>query len=206
MLKEMACEITVVIPTYNCWQWLGLCLHHLEWGAQSLPLKIILCDNGSEDGTQQLVEALGGEANAWWQKKFRSLHVLQPVPQKHWVEAGEARTNKNLEHVWRKLVEAVDTPYTQFVDADVCMPSGGVRTLLEALQEDDELGAAGIIYENKVDHLKQGTMMVRTEIAKAFSWQSEGCPCRWVSGEIERRGYKIRHISPLSARHLKREV
>jgi N-acetylglucosaminyl-diphospho-decaprenol L-rhamnosyltransferase len=53
-------SIDVVIPTYNGWRFTESCLTHLR--SQSTAHNVIVCDNGSEDGTPERVGASFPEA------------------------------------------------------------------------------------------------------------------------------------------------
>jgi len=210
-ITEFPVEVTCVIPTFNVWFTLGRVLRALEMGAQSMPMKLILCDNGSTDPTADI---LAGKKIVSWLKAhaFVDPQVLPPVPHvvtgpNQQVVRGQAQKNVNMEFMRKKLTMAVDTPYILYVDADVEMPVGGVCDLLNALKSDEKLALAGILYDRKVDHIQMGCTMGRSEVMKELDWSSEGCSCRWATRKLRSMGWKVEYLDPerITARHLRHE-
>ena len=91
------------------------------------------------------------------------------------------------------------------VDADVCIPAGGVRTLLEMLKANEKVGIVGIGYDPKVDHVQHGCALIRTDLAQKFTLTEKSCMCRQFCAQTEEMGYEVRHVPAMSARHMKHE-
>jgi glycosyltransferase involved in cell wall biosynthesis len=197
-------EVTALMPCLNAMLTLPLAIYALA--RQSVPVRLLLLDQESTDGTGDYIFSKTVEA-FWLSRGLREFRFLGIV--KDHVEYADpnVRKQKNLEHGLARLCEAVETPYTLFVDADVECPPGGVRDMQDALKADAKIGMVGFCYED-ADHLQLGCSMMPTEIAKSLAWRTVGCPCRWANDEIVRMGYRVERMNPLSrmARHLKREV
>ena len=221
--QKMPVEITACIPCYNalCWATgsLFVTLHSLEIGAQSLRVKLVLCDNASTDGTQLVLKAMaekdpndysGGRIPDYIVRKFwlgrfpDGIQIAEPVPVNEEYPQGQSRMNAHMKVIHPRMLALVDTPYVLTVDSDVEVPRGSVRTMLDALKNDSELGMVGIIYED-CDHVQHGLRMMRTEDMRALNWGARGCTCRFLNDEVKRMGKKVLHLSPLSARHTKME-
>jgi hypothetical protein len=112
---------------------------------------------------------------------------------------------ENMVACLRKMWPLVETPYLLTVDADVDAPHGGVRTMLETLKSDSEIGMVGIMYERAADHVKHGLAMLRTELAQKIALVPGECPCSHMHKQVEEMGHKVVYLSPLSARHRKYE-
>ena len=211
--STMPCEVTACIPAYNAICTLGLTLWSLEWGAQSIPLRVILAENGSWDGTQAWLRDMAREdqgqpdspTRKHWLVKFAGIQVIE-VPHTDQYPPGFPQAMENMVECLRQMWPLVETPYLLTVDADVQAPSGSLRTMLEALKQDEKLGMVGIIYEREVDHVKHGLAMLQTEIALQIDLVAGQCPCSHMHKQVEEMGYKVRYLSPLSARHMKREL
>jgi hypothetical protein len=198
---------TVVIPVHDSFLTLGRCLRHLAIGHQSVPLNLILVDNGSTDPCKDVLDTSRGEPSiAGWLRAagFRTVKILPPVAQatRHFNGQpleGQERINKNLEFIWKKLTweaSKLDAPYILYADSDVFCPVDGVRVLVETLDHDPKVVLAGIKYDWDTDHVQMGMTLGRLSVLKDVKWQSEGCPCRWLDREMRRRGYKVVHIEP----------
>lgn len=210
---EFPVEVTVAIPAYNCWRTLGDVLFALEQGAQSIPMKLLICDNGSTDVTGDIVAS---PRFAKWLKEvchFPDVTVLEPTPHTDKEYLTERVLNNqeakllNVQFQRAKLAVFCDTPYIWYVDADVLAPVGAGRTLLDALKADEKLAALGILYDWKVDHVQWGCTMCRTPVMKALKWRAEGCECRYATRLLREAGYKVEYLPPeqWTARHRKHE-
>ncbi len=217
---QLPCEVTALIPCFDalCWEWgsLFVTLDSLLLGHQSVPVKLILCDNGSRDGTQDFLRALKQDdaktasqvTRSFWLERFPAgIEIAEPVPENEEYPAGQNRINQHLRVIYQRMLELVDTDYVLTVDADVEVPRGAVRTMLDALKNDVELGMVGIGY-GPADHIQHGLAMMRTEDMRSAKWPDPGpksCTCRVLNDEVKRMGKKVLHLSPLSARHTKME-
>jgi hypothetical protein len=203
---EMPCEVTFVMPTYQSFGTLGLALHHLEWGAQTVPMKAIFGENGSVDGTQDFVRALRDDTptRAYWLKEWRAIQVVE-APQNEGYPKGMPRILSNMRDLFRAMLPMVDTPYVLTVDADVCVPPGGVRTMLEMLKANEKIGIVGIGYDRRANHVKHGCSMIRAELAQKFTLTEKTCMCQQFCEQAVAMGYEVRHVPAMSARHVKWE-
>lgn len=213
-VSKIPVEVTCVIPIYNAFRTLPRVLFHLEPGAQSVPMKIMLCDNSSEDPLG-IILSDGAERFQKWlvgrEHGFADAEILPSVPRRTTNQDGVKMSaletmNTNIEFLSRKLMVAVDTPYVLYVDADVLMPVGSVRLLLEAIKADPKLAMLGCQYEAETDHVKMGSTMCRTDVMKTVSWNSMGCICRYVSKYLKSQGYRVEHLPGVYSTHLKREI
>ena len=202
---EIPCDVTVVIPCYNAFAWLGKTLLALAYGNQSIPIKVLLCDNGSTDPLGSCLRSEPGmsEMNAYLgELGFVGGGILSPVLQKDTnaitntpLEPQE-RINKNLEHLWKKMTMAVKTKYIWYVDGDVIPPKDSGFILRTELEKDKELGFVGVMYDPKTDHVKMGCSMGRTSVMQKLEFQSMGCPCRWVNYALRSLGHTVKHVEP----------
>ena len=203
-ISEIPCEVTVVIPCFNAFTWLGQVLNALSYGEQSIPLKIILCDNGSTDPMKSVLTTEPGATDmAKWLRSlgFADVQILTPVTQKDVGLDGvpmepQEKINKNLEHLWKKLTMAVDTKYIWYVDGDVVPPKDCGRVMRDMLDADPELAFVGVMYDYRTDHVKMGCSVGRTSVMQELDFSSMGCPCRWVNYALKSKGHKVEHVSP----------
>jgi glycosyltransferase involved in cell wall biosynthesis len=207
--ESLPCEVTAVVYVYNCICTLALAMRSVEPGAQSVPVKLIVADNGSRDGTQAFVRDLASDSvtrNHWLSRGFRDIRCISvPHNESH---AGLPGKLWNMRECLRETTKLIDTEYTFSFDADVETPSGALRTMLDALKEHPRLGAVGIQYDDSVDHVEHGCTMRRTDALRkaVVEMTFTDCPCRQIHRHIEGQGLLVRHLPPLSARHMKLEV
>lgn len=210
----MPCEVTAAIPTYNAIRDLGDCVCALQPGHQSLPLKLMLAENGSEDGTQLVLRDLmkPSVTRAYWsQFGFRDIMVVE-VPQNDcYAVEGRQRHRYNVRACYQAMVVKIDTPYVLFVDADVVCPTGAVRTMLEVLQADAAVGLVSVSYDFSTDHPQLGLAMMQTQRARAYVDKFTmkppyPCMCKQLTQLVVSDGLKAVPLHPLHARHKRLEV
>lgn len=204
-------DVTVLMPIYNGLLTMGRALESLLSTYQSIPLRLIVVDDGSRDGSQELL------ASASWQmyqvqRGFQHLQVLEPLhppgesPERCWDH------DLMLAHVRdarRALLLEVRTPWAWFVDQDVMVPAGGGRALLDAAEGDEKLGALGILCEPVADHVRFDCALLRTKPAQALvqaEWGLKGCECRWMHQALRRDGWIVGYLEGWTGRHLRREM
>jgi cellulose synthase/poly-beta-1,6-N-acetylglucosamine synthase-like glycosyltransferase len=218
---ELPCEVTALIKVYNALDpdcgTLFYTLRSLIFGVQSISVKIVLCDNGSTDGSQVILNQLkaevttagfqGSATRAYWLAKFRDIQVVAAMPQNDEYPEGQRKRNSHYKAMYARMLPVVDTDYVLLIDADVDAPTGSLRTMLDALKDDPELGVVAIGYDPNV-HIEQGLMMLGTELARSIDWKKRerGCVCRLITDEIQGMGKKALRLNALSARHRKREI
>ena len=114
--------LSVIIPTYNCTNYLDECIHSV---LDQLPsdCELIIVDDGSNDGTTELLTAYEGvQAN---------VHVIY---RKH--KGASAARNAGLDIAMGE--------YVTFIDCDDCMRDGFLRESLPLLDEETDLYIFGI--------------------------------------------------------------
>jgi hopene-associated glycosyltransferase HpnB len=112
---ESLAEITAVIPARNEAAIIQHTLRSLA--ALGADLKMILVDDGSDDGTAALARQLG----------HSDLRVIESAP----LPEGWSGKLWALEQGWRQ----VTTPYTLFLDADIKLVSGSIRAVKDKMQQ-----------------------------------------------------------------------
>lgn len=119
-------KISVIIPVYNTYKELPRCLDSI-CGQTYKNLEIICVDDGSSDGSEQIVDEYAG-------RDSRILAIHQP-------NAGEsAARNTGL--------RAASGDYIAFVDCDDWLDIDMYQDMMEAVQEDNlDLAACGYVME-----------------------------------------------------------
>ena len=208
--SKVPTEITVCIPAYNAFRTLGMVLHSLGRGMQSMPVAVILCDNGSTDGTQMFVREFLRDSvtKGHWVKRFpRGISAMQ-VPQYDDLPARFPREYYNIRECFKVMWPTVETPYLLAMDADVEMPQGALRTLYDILRLDETIGQVGIQYDEAIDHVQHGCTLIRSELAVQVlpRLTIETCMCRQICSLLDGMKYRSIHVPAMSARHARNEV
>lgn len=120
---------TVVIPNYNGMQYIEDCLASLE----GEPADVILVDNGSTDGSRELVE-----------EKFPDVQIIA------------LEQNQGFCRAVNLGVEASETTYVILLNNDTRVENGFVRALERALERDERIcaGSAQMVnlhYPERID-------------------------------------------------------
>jgi hypothetical protein len=206
-------EVTACIPVFNAFKTFGYTLHALEPGAQSVPLDLIIAENGSEDGVQCMIRDLRGPSvtTRYWSQFFRQIMVVEVPQNEEYPVENWARGAYNVRECFRTMFPKVQTPYVLTVDADVEAPRGAVRTMLEVLKRDSEIALVGIQYQTSVDHVKHGMAMMATPLAASMATRLQmkppyTCMCHQFTRMVREDNLKAVNLSPLSARHAKDEM
>jgi len=203
-------EITACMPMYDSMATAVLALRSLMRGNQSLPVALVVCDNGSSDGTQVWARELMKDSVtlSYWKGRFpRGVTAVQ-VPQNDGLPARFPREYYNIRECFRKMWPLVKTKYLLMMDADVEMPRGALRTMYDMLNGDSHIGQVGVLYEEVSDHVKHGCSLIRTELAmKALErLTTAGCMCRQICTRLDELGFRSVHVPAVSARHFRNEV
>ncbi len=203
---EQECEITVGMHTCDAlFRTLGG-----FWGVvqilsrQGLPLEMVMADNTSlpGEGTAELLEAW--QKTRYWQtcgeSPIRGFRYLGQFPRQSNVELNVAFGKG-------KILEAVKTPLVFWLDQDVLIRPGDLPTLLEEFKAGDKLGALGIPYMPKTDHVQMGALLMETAVAKRIGFDGRGrCVCVNLAKALADDGLEMKHWSGGFARHVSREV
>jgi len=208
--QGMECEVTACIPVYNGINSIGYTLWALEHGAQSEPVKVLLCDNGSRDGTQLLVKGMQKDpvTQRHYSERFPAGFQAMDVDYNDSLPGRFPREGYNIRQCFRKMWPQVDTEFILMVDADVDTPRGAVRSMLDILKHDDSIGMVGCHYDPVVDHVQHGCAMIRTVLALAIlpTLRTEVCMCKQINQYLKVQKLKAIAIDSLKARHSSREV
>lgn len=216
-LLKLPCEVTACIPVFDSltveFGTLMNTLHSLIH--QSTQVKLVFCDNGSRDGSQVLLDEMSRDTvtRAFWLERFpHGIKVAETVPQNEDYPRGQRRMNVNMKLLHQRMLDLVDTPYVVTVDSDVEVPRGGIRTMLDCLKDDPDIGMVGIGYPPNADHVQHGLLMMETEFKRSLGWESmpveflKRCTCKWLNERVKNAGKRVVRLDPLSARHTKLET
>jgi GT2 family glycosyltransferase len=125
-------SIDVIIPTYNGWQLTESCLEHL--GAQTASHNVVVCDNGSSDGTPY--------------------RVRDAFPQAHVLELG---ANLGFGKACNQGVSVSAGEIVVLLNNDVeCRPDF-LERVLARLEEDERIGSVAVLLltpgEDRIDSI-----------------------------------------------------
>ena len=173
-------ELTVCIPTYNSAGTIKRSLDSLM--RQEIRPRIIIYDNGSTDGTIELIEAM--LRNNVYKDADISFNKTTHVP------GGK---DKNICFMRFKLTELVNTEFLFFLDSDVMIPPGALKPILLEMKKYKTLGMLGLRYDDNPPHVKMGATILRTELAKKvkYAWDNQGCDCVHTAKQIRSMGHDV---------------
>src|SRR4030042_4640238 len=184
-------KLTICIPTLNNAKTISLTLEQLN--IQGYNLKIKVFDNGSADGTKELVQAI-------------SRNNFYPFLKIDFVEIqGMAQGRvQNIPYQRYKISQEVQTELLMFLDSDVILTPTAIKNLVEEFEKRPDLGMLGVRYEPLADHVQMGAVLMKTEIAKSINWKiDEKCECANAISDLAQRGLKAEYHPWLQARHIK---
>lgn len=101
-------EVTIVIPNYNGIKYLDDCLKSIR--KQTIPVQVIVVDNGSEDGSQK--------------------HIKSRYPEVKLIELG---VNTGFAHGVNVGIKAADTEYIFLLNNDTVIKEDATEELLNAI-------------------------------------------------------------------------
>lgn len=129
----------------------------------------LICDNGSTDETQKIIEELSKELKI----------------KKMWMPQIPGLTGRQNNAVTRhEMVKEVKTPYLFWLDDDILLGQASIKDLKPFLN--DSVGAVGYPY-GPGPHLRAGAMMMKTDVAKRINHcVSPHCVCASVQMELSR--------------------
>jgi glycosyltransferase involved in cell wall biosynthesis len=207
---KMPCDVTVCMPVYNSIFTVQKALRSTWFGRQSTPVNMFICENGSTDGTQDLLRGLRDPSvtRDWWlgRSKWRNLVVFEQ-PQEESLNGRFPREYFNIRACFSHMFKHVKTKYILTLDGDVDLPAGIIRTLLECMERDEKLGIVGVLYDLQASHVKHGLSLMTT--ANARRWverlQINECMCAQWCRMAEDDGLKCVNLPGITARHRKNE-
>lgn len=185
-------SVTVCIPTYNATKTLAFCLDALK--NQSLEMRVVIGDNGSVDGTWEMIQAA-----------IANKHYPTNIEAKKFVHL-DGDMCRNVPFMRYHLSRLVETKYTFFLDSDVIIPPNSIKMMIEDMENSPEIGMMGLRYEpTNNGHVLMGATILRTELAKKINWKwdEKGCDCNHAAEQIESMGFKAAWYNLTQARHLK---
>lgn len=203
---EQPCEVTVGIHT--CDALFRTC--GLFWGIvqmlcrQGLPLGIITTDNMSVNGEGTVGLLTDWQKTRYWQRgrnsPIREFHYLGQFPK-------QSRIPLSVAFGKAKILERVTTPYVFWLDQDVMLWPGDLSTLLAEFKGGEKLGALGIPYTAKIDHVQFGALLMETETCRKVGFDGRGrCGCVNMAKMLAAEGLSMKYWSGGFARHVSREV
>ncbi len=162
-------DVTIVIPVYNRAKVVERTLQSVE--AQTFrPLRIILVDNGSTDGSLDILRRWKSEAET---PTFRIDIIEEPE------KGAAAARNTGL--------AAVESEWTMFFDCDNAMRPDHVASAMETAASDTSVGLVGwdimehgFKGEKRVRHFAADNMLYNCIIHGTFSTLRIFCPHRTV--------------------------
>ncbi|MEE2754363.1 MAG: glycosyltransferase [Candidatus Latescibacterota bacterium] len=156
-------QVDVVIPLFNKAEYTQACLESLETARNGVSFRLILVDNGSTDGTDALL--------------------------KRWADrAVVVRPGENLGFAKGNNLGAShgDSPYVLFLNNDTVAEDGWLDRLVEAMEEDDEIGIVGpkLLYlDRTIQHA--GLEIINGVPDHAFRNADENDPQANVSRDLD---------------------
>jgi len=176
-------------------------------------MNLIIAENGSTDGSQCWIRDMRQPSVTlkYWCQFFGQIMVVEVSQNEEYPVENKSRELFNIRECFRTMFPKVQTPYLLMVDADVEAPRGAVRTMLETLKQDEEIGMVGIQYDLATDHVKHGMAMLSTTLALDLVQRLEmkppyTCMCSQLTRMVRESNKKAVNLSPLSARHMKLEA
>jgi glycosyltransferase involved in cell wall biosynthesis len=187
-------DVTFAIPTYNSASTLMMVLQRCLM--QDVTPKILVMDNGSKDGTVEMLQAAIDNGC------FGKLNIrIQSVQR---LLGGR---DKNIPYVRFKICQAVDSEYLFFVDSDVLLPAHCTLGLKQMMDEDPNIVGAGIRVDPLADHIQMAAVLFKSEIIKQIRWNCvDGkCECRCALESLQQLNpkYRIALHPVFQAMHLK---
>ncbi len=187
-------DVTFAIPTYNSAATLMTVLQRCLM--QDVTPKILIMDNGSKDGTVEMLRA--AIDNGWFGKV--DIHVES-------VQRLLGGRDKNIPYVRYKLCQAVESEYLFFIDSDVLLPAHCTLGLKQMMDEDSNTVEAAIRVDPLADHVQMAAVLFKSEIVKKIRWNSvDGkCECRCALESLQQMNpqYRIALHPVFQAMHLK---
>lgn len=160
-------RVAVLIPAYNVERYLGTCLDSIL--AQSMPVDIFCCDDGSTDGTGRILDDYAA--------RFPRVHALH-------------HPNRGMSATYNRLLDELPPGYDAFgiVDSDDYVHPEMYATLSAALQrEDADVAECGIVAAAAGDVPPAGfaadetTELPRTIGDMSAYWVRRTAPSGWIS-------------------------
>ena len=119
----LADQLTIVVVTYNSMEALPSFFQRVKDATAGEPCRILVCDNGSEDGVEDFVGRQSGE-----------------------ISFLGSRTNEGYGAALNREIVAARTPFVALMNPDVAIQPGGYRELVRFMAERPRAsGASGVV-------------------------------------------------------------
>ena len=128
-------RLSIVVPVYNVKEYLPACMESLLPQAQGKPVEILLVDDGSTDGSEQLCEE--------YRDKSPGVRVFH-------------QRNQGLSGARNSGLGQAQGEYVMFVDSDDWLEPGALELLLEQLRQKKDL------YLININRYREGCLVSRT--------------------------------------------
>ena len=160
-------KVAVLIPAYNVERYLAICLDSLL--AQTMPVDIFCCDDGSTDGTGRILDDYAA--------RFPRIHALH-------------HPNRGMSATYNRLLDELPADYDAFgiVDSDDYVHPEMYATLAAALErEDADVAECGIVATAAGDvppagfETSETESLPRTIDDMSVYWVRKTAPSGWIS-------------------------
>ena len=184
-------NLTFCILTYNSAGTVKATVQRIM--KQNIIPKIMIYDNGSVDGTVEMVQA-------WIKNRWFGQAEIELIIDNH-LAGGTVR---NIAHCRYMASQKIKTKYIMFVDSDVLLPPFIMARLVKDMEGDPKIGMIGIRYEPNAKHVKMGSTIIKTELAKVAVWRGHPkCECLHLKDELEDKGLVVKYHNEFQATHLR---
>lgn len=166
-------EVTVGILAHMNWKHLYPVL--TAYWRQGVSMNFLTAvDSSSYDPTRAI---LASEDTA----KFLTLEMSHTIRSYRFLGEIKHRPNpeETMAHAKALFTDECKTEFIFFNDADVCIPDGALKRLLEEMKADETLGALCIPYEQKATHQLQGAMLMRRDVARRIRFNGKTSCVGW---------------------------
>jgi len=185
----MTHDLTVVMPVFDGSDTIQKALKSLI--PQGLNLRIIIADNGSQDGTPEMLKK--AIANKYYGTFDVELHEVGRV---------QGQRRENIAHVRKFLAEKAETKFLFWMDDDIKLPAFALKLMLELAISSPKLGVVGLHYQPFNGHMAVGATMMPTELAKKLTWaylQGQPCECAGALEEIKKMNFEVMFMQKITA-------
>jgi hypothetical protein len=197
---EAACDVTACLCAYNDQDHVMRVLRRL-W-AQGVRMDVLVAlDSETSDMTREILTAPRLE-------KYMVDHASQSIRALKYIgEIGHRPQMENtLAAAKAAFLNDVKTEFVWWMDADVYLDAGTIRTAIQFMRSRPDVGAACAPYVLKSDHLEQGAMLMRTDVARelGFDGRPDGktrCVCMNIARDLAQKNLKVEAIPAMDAFH-----
>lgn len=192
---EQKCEdLTICIPMWDSAMTISATLTMLNGYQEVENLKVIIADNGSKDGSAELVQTV--IKNNWF-----------PRLQIRFIQAGKPSNDRweSIYYMRQLLVKSVDTDYMMFVDGDIILSPNTLKPTLRYLKDHPKIGGLNVRFAPGKDHVPTASTMYKTDVIKKCEWKPGKfiCDCLDILTQLNLLGYSSEYMPEIQCRHFK---